>query len=65
MACFEPRHGFKMTGPDGTYEFLLCFQCLQAHVYLADGSFRRLAIHGGGEALNHFLVTHHIPLPKH
>ena len=25
-ACFNPRHGFRARGPEGTYDFLLCFE---------------------------------------
>jgi hypothetical protein len=32
--CFDPRHGVRVTDADGTtYDFVICFQCLQVKVY--------------------------------
>jgi hypothetical protein len=32
--CFDPRHGMRVTGTDGTvYDFVICFECLQVKVY--------------------------------
>jgi uncharacterized protein (TIGR03067 family) len=32
--CFNPRHGVRVTGADGTaYDFVICFECLQIKVY--------------------------------
>ena len=39
--CFDPRHGIRVTGSDGTvYDFVICFECLQVKVYAGDKELR-------------------------
>lgn len=64
FACFDPRHGFRATRPEGTYEFLLCFACNHAAVHLPDGSKHKVLIQGTGEFFNRYLSEHSIPLSK-
>lgn len=63
-ACFEPRHGFRATSAEGTYDFLLCFACGHAYVHLPDGSTEKVLIHGTGDFFNRHLSEHGIPLAK-
>jgi hypothetical protein len=32
--CFNPRHGIRATQDKKTVEMVICFECLQAHVYI-------------------------------
>lgn len=64
MACFDPRHAFRVTGEAGAYELLLCFDCGQASVLMPDGSRRNVLIRDGVDTFNEFLKSHGIPLPK-
>jgi hypothetical protein len=63
MACFDPRHAFRATGPAGTYDFLVCFSCGQAIVRMPDGSRRKVLVSGKADVFNHFLKEHQVPLP--
>lgn len=38
-ACFDPRHALSCQGPEGSYDVLICFECLQIYVY-GDGDER-------------------------
>ena len=62
-ACFMPRHGFRVTGPEGVYDFVVCFACGQAEVYLNGETIRHVRIQGRSEALNRLLKAHQVPLP--
>lgn len=33
-ACFNPRHGISVKQNGKTYDFVICFQCLSASVYV-------------------------------
>lgn len=63
-ACFEPRHGFRATSAEGTYDFLLCFACGHAYVHLPDGGKEKVLIQGTGDFFNRYLSEHGIPLAK-
>jgi hypothetical protein len=45
MKCFDPRHGVRVTRDGMTADFVICFQCFQAIVYVA------------GEKEQRFLIT--------
>jgi hypothetical protein len=45
-ACFEPRHGIRVTKGGRTTDFVICFACSQAQVFEA------------GEKRDGFLVSH-------
>jgi hypothetical protein len=34
--CFNPRHGIRIVHEKKTYDFVLCYQCLSARVYVDD-----------------------------
>jgi hypothetical protein len=45
MKCFNPRHGIRATHDGMTADFVICFECFQAVVYIA------------GEKEQRFLIT--------
>lgn len=61
-ACFDPHHGFRATGPSGTFDFVLCYGCGRAQVYHPDGHLEEILFHGRPEALNEYLTRHGIAL---
>lgn len=61
-ACFEPHHAFRVSGPSGTFDLLLCYKCRRAKVLHPDGRWEGLVIKGKPEALNEYLTRHGIPL---
>ena len=61
-ACFNPRHGIRATDSSGTYDILLCFECIQAVVFFPDGHEETIPIHGLPTTLNQFLIAAHVPL---
>jgi hypothetical protein len=63
-ACFDPRHAFSAHGPDGIYDFLLCFQCGQARVIHPDGSYKWVDLNGNSHFLNDYLTAHGVALPS-
>lgn len=64
FACFNPRHGFRATTAEGTYDFLLCFACGAAYTYLPDGSRHKVLILGTGDSFNRLLSKNGIQLAK-
>jgi hypothetical protein len=44
MKCFDPRHGARVTHNGMTADFVICFQCFQAIVYVAGGKEQRFLI---------------------
>lgn len=63
-ACFDPRHGFRAVSAEGTYDFLLCFACGGAQVFLPDGSTKWVLIQGDVDFFNRYLSEHGVPLTK-
>ncbi len=57
-ACFDPRHGFRVTGSSGTFEVVLCLECGLAHVYYPDGKLKYVYLGAKLEALNQILTNH-------
>ena len=64
-ACFNPRHGFRARGPEGTYDFLLCFECGQAVVHGPEGRSELVLITGRPDFLDGYLRAHSVALPDH
>ena len=62
-ACFEPRHGVRVSGEGGSYDFLICFACSRVLLQLPDGTIASLAISGSGTPLNEILSAANVPLP--
>jgi len=61
-ACFDPRHAFRASGPSGTFDFLLCYQCGRALVIGPDGRVKQILMGGKPDALNQYLTRHGIAL---
>lgn len=64
-ACFDPRHAFRASSTEGTFDILVCFQCGMAYVYFPDGRLELVLITGSPDKLNAFLKDRHVPLPVH
>ena len=62
-ACFEPRHGVRVSGKGGTYDFLICFACSRVVIKLPDGTTAGLAISASGKPFNEILSAANVPLP--
>jgi hypothetical protein len=52
---FSPRHAVRLSSGNKTYDFLICFQCLQMEVYSGDELVNKLSIGGSPDALNRIL----------
>lgn len=63
--CFDPRHALRATGPKGTYDLLICFDCGRVYVYHPDGRKELVLIHASADKYNRYLKTRNIPLPEH
>jgi hypothetical protein len=44
MKCFNPRHGIRVTHDGMTADFVICFECFQAIVYVGGGKEKRFLI---------------------
>jgi hypothetical protein len=44
MKCFNPRHGIRVTHHGMTADFVICFECFQAIVYIGGGKEHRFLI---------------------
>ena len=62
-ACFEPRHGVRVSGEGGSYDFLICFACSQVFIKLPDGTTADLGISASGKPLSEILSAASVPLP--
>jgi hypothetical protein len=62
-ACFEPRHGIRVTDASGTYDFLVCFTCHQIYVFLPGDVRSGVCIRASPKPLNDILTAAHVPLP--
>ena len=49
---FSPRHAVRLASGAKTYDFLICFQCLQMEVYAGDQLVASLSSGGSPEVLN-------------
>ena len=61
-ACFNPRHGVRVSGTSGTYDFLICFECAQIEVYAGEQHLKHLIIWESPKALDRILTAAHVPL---
>jgi hypothetical protein len=65
MACFEPRHGVRVTDGDVTYDFLICFECMTVVVYSDDEPIGSIGITRSPNTLNELLSRSDVPLATH
>ena len=63
-ACFDPRHALRIVSNEHTYDFLLCYQCLQLEVFEDDESVAWFGVMGSPAVLNEMLASANIPLSK-
>lgn len=49
-ACFNPRHGLRATKGDDVLDLVICFECLQMHVFVPSGERRSAGVADGPEA---------------
>ena len=52
---FSPRHAVRLSSGAHTYDFLICFECLQMEVYSDDQRVADLSIGGSPDVLNRIL----------
>ena len=65
MKCFDPRHGIRVTRDGVTADFVICFQCFQAIVYMTGGKEQRFLITDSPAPLfNQTLRDAKIPLAR-
>jgi hypothetical protein len=63
--CFEPRHGLRLTHDGKTYDFVICFECVQMEVYAGDGNRTGVATTGAAHAtLDQILKDAGVPLAQ-
>lgn len=60
--CFNPRHALRATGPKGTYDLLICFECGRARVYHPDGRTQMVFIRASADEYDSYLKARSIPL---
>jgi hypothetical protein len=65
MKCFNPRHGIRVTHGGMTADFVICFECYQAVVYIASEKERRFLITDSpAPVFNQTLQRANIPLAR-
>jgi hypothetical protein len=63
-ACFNPRHGIRVTHAGKTADFVICFECLQVHAYLGDKDEKGFLITQSPQpAFDAVLKAAKVPLP--
>ena len=63
--CFNPRHGIRVTRGSKTVDFVICFECLHARVYVEGNSEKDLLTTGSPEpAFDQVLKSANIPLAR-
>jgi Aspartic acid proteinase inhibitor len=64
-ACFNPRHGIRVTAAGKTVDFVICFECLQMQVFLGTDRSEDLLIAASPQALfDKVLHSAGVPLAK-
>ena len=61
-ACFDPRHGLRVTTPSGELDLSICFECLQ--VYTFPGAQRVTTTRKPSKSYNSLLEKYHLPRAK-
>jgi hypothetical protein len=61
-ACFNPRHGLRVTANGHTYDFVLCYECKQLYIYEDDKNMASLQVGGTPDVLNGLLSAANVPL---
>jgi hypothetical protein len=63
-ACFIPRHGIQATHDGKTVHLVICFQCMQIHVYVDGRQSSVLTTSAPASVFNQILTDAGVPLPK-
>ena len=65
MKCFNPRHGIRVTHGGMTADFVICFECFQAEVFVAGEKERRFLITDSpAPVFNQTLQQANVPLTR-
>src|SRR5262245_59380637 len=65
MKCFNPRHGIRVTRDGMTADFVICFECFQAVVYVAGEKEQRFLITDSpAPVFNQTLQQANVPLAR-
>jgi hypothetical protein len=65
MKCFNPRHGIRVTHDGVTADFVICFECFQAVVYVAGEKEQRFLItNSPASVFNQTLQHANVPLAR-
>ena len=65
MKCFNPRHGIRVTHNGLTADFVICFECFQAVVYIAGEKEQRFLITDSpASVFNQTLQHANVPLAR-
>jgi hypothetical protein len=60
--CFDPRHALHVVSGGHTYDFLLCYHCVQMELIEDGNPVGTLGAGGTPDELNRLLRRHHIPI---
>ena len=60
--CFNPHHGMRVSDASGTYDFVICFECMQIYIYSGDKQIGDATIFGWPAPLDEILQSAHVPL---
>ena len=64
--CFDPRHGIRVVYAGKTYDFVVCFQCLQARWYVdAQKQETMLLSDSPRDVFNEVAKNHKLPWVEH
>jgi len=63
-ACFNPRHGVRVTSGSVEYDFVICYECNQTYIYAGDRKLAGLGGSGSSSSLDASLRTAHIKQAK-
>jgi hypothetical protein len=63
--CFNPRHGIRVTHDGKTADFVICFECYQVQVFVADKEEKGFLIMASPQAaFDHVLKEAKVPLAE-
>jgi hypothetical protein len=64
-ACFNPRHGIRVTADGKTTDFVICFECFQVQVFVGDKQDRGFLITASPQVVfDNVLKEAKVPLPE-
>jgi hypothetical protein len=64
-ACFQPRHGIRLTAGEKTVDLVICFECLSVYIFINDKQVPGfLTTHSPQFELDVALIAAGVPLPK-